>query len=209
MPNVRFTKKTGYAPTSSFWRWRDINRQLSRQEDGAVAEEFAERVSELRDELDDLLKAGLSLGAEDALATLAEEDMTNFCIIVDLAEAVAIPGVEPLSEEQQRELLVFLDREPWHSLAIDNDIVVALALLDKVGATHTNRSVYEAAPGLLDLLGSVLSRVNREQLLRFTGEYEVLAERDHLQFPAELVEVLNVLVKAATQRLGVPPITLR
>ena len=55
----------------------------------------------------------------------------------------------------------------------------------------------------------MLERVNREQLMRFVGEFEVLAQRDHLQFPAEIVDVMNVLVASATQRLGMPPVSVR
>lgn len=51
--------------------------------------------------------------------------MGDFCIMVDLAQAVAIPGVEPLGKDTVEHLREFLETEPWHSLLVDNDVTVA------------------------------------------------------------------------------------
>ncbi len=204
MPRIKFTKNHDSSGLR-FWTWRDLNRKLqaARSEDETQAEEFTQRANEVREEVQFLLGAGLSEGAEQALNSLAEEDMTDFCILVDLAEPLDLPGVTPLPEETRRHLHQFLDQEPWHSLAIDNDITVALALLDSVGATTTNRPWYEYAPHLVELVARLMDQVNKEQFLRFVGEYNALAERDNLHLPQELPQVFESLVHGAAQRLGV------
>ena len=130
--------------------------------------------------------------------------MTDFCIMVDLAEPIDIPDVEPLSEDVRKQLHNFLDGEPWHSLVVDNDIIVTLASLDAVGANASNRPWYEQAPHLVELMARLLDDVNKEQLIRLVGEYNALAERDHLHLPAELATVFESLVHNACQRLGLP-----
>ncbi len=204
MPRIKFTKNHA-SERLHFWTWRDLNRKLhsARGEDEAQAEEFSQRANEVREEVQFLLGAGLSEGAEQALNSLAEEDMSDFCILVDLAEPIEIPGVTPLPEETRKHLHQFLDQEPWHSLAIDNDITVALALLDEVGATVTNRPWYEYAPHLVSLVARLMDDVNKEQLMRFVGEYNALAERDNLHLPQELPQVFESLVHGAANRLGV------
>ena len=205
MPNIHFSKNHN---TSSlrFWTWRDLNRRIHtvKSDEENQAEEFAERAAEIRENLAFLLGAGLSEGAEVALNSLAEGDMNDFCIMVDLAEPVEISGVEPLSEDIRKHLHNFLDKEPWRSLVIDHDITVALACLDEVGANATNVPWYEAAPHLVELMARVLDQANKEQLIRFVGEYNALAERDQLHLPAQLVGIFDELVHAATQRLGMP-----
>jgi len=205
MPNIRF-RKNHHSSSVRFWTWRELNRRLhaAQQEDDDQAQAFADRAQEVREEIVFLLGAGLSEGAEQSLNSLAEEDMTDFCIMVDLAEPVAIPGVEPLDEDTRKHLHNFLDQEPWHSLAVDNDITVALASLDDVGAAASNRPWYEQSPHLVELIARVLDQANKEQLLRFVGEYNALAERDQLHLPNELATVLESLVHTATQRLGIP-----
>ena len=135
MPNIRFTKNH-HSSSVRFWTWREFNRkmQAAKEEDEAQAEEFSTRAAEVREQLDFLLSAGLSEGAEEALNAMAEGDMTDFCIMVDLAEPIDIPDVEPLSEDVRKQLHNFLDGEPWHSLVVDNDITVTLASLDAIGA---------------------------------------------------------------------------
>ncbi len=203
MPRIKFTKNHD-SSGMRFWTWRDLNRKLqaARSEDETQAEQFSERANEVREEVQFLLGAGLSEGAEQALNSLAEEDMTDFCILVDLAEPVDLPGVTALPEDTRRHLHQFLDQEPWHSLVIDNDITVALALLDSVGATNTNRPWYEYAPHLVELVARLMDQVNKEQLLRFVGEYNALAERDNLHLPQELPQVFESLVHGAANRLG-------
>jgi len=205
MPNIKFTKK--HKPESlRFWSWRALNRRVqnAKAADEAHAEAFAERAQEMRNELEFLLSAGLSEGAEQSLNALAEEDMSDFCIMVDLAEPIDIPGVTPLAEQTRKHLHNFLDGEPWHSLAIDNDITVALASLDAIGASESERPWYDEAPHLIEMIARLLDQVNKEQLLRLVGEYNVLAARDNLQLPKELGATFEALVHSATQRLGIP-----
>lgn len=205
MPNIRFTKNH-HSSSLRFWTWREFNRkmQAAREDDDTQAQEFAERAEEVREQLNFLLSAGLSEGAEMSLNALAEGDMTDFCIMVDLAEPIEIPGVAPLAEDIRKQLHNFLDGEPWHSLVIDNDIVVTLASLDAIGANATNRPWYEQAPHLVEHMARLLDAVNKEQLIRLVGEYNALAERDHLHLPQELATVFESLVHNACQRLGMP-----
>ena len=53
-------------------------------------------------------------------------------------------------------------------------------------------------------MARLTNQVNKEQLIRLAGEYNALAERDHLHLPAELGTVFETLVQAATERLGMP-----
>lgn len=209
MANIQFTKNHD-SSSMRFWTWRELNRrvQTAKKDDQERATEFSERAQEVRDEVEFLLGAGLSEGAEQALNSLAEEDMTDFCIMVDLAEPIEIPDVVALDNDTRNHLHNFLDKEPWHSLAIDNDITVALASLDDIGATSTNRPWYQHAPHLVELMARLLDQVNKEQLIRFVGEYNALAERDHLHLPGELSDVFESLVHSSTQRLGMPMQTI-
>src|SRR5262244_2079597 len=99
-------------------KWRE-SRTLA-VEDRALAEEFASRASDLRSQVSFLLSGGLTEGAIEALGALAEEDMVDFCILVDLAAGIPIGGIEPLDAETRLHLTEFLDEEPWRSLAVDN-----------------------------------------------------------------------------------------
>lgn len=204
MAKVRFTNSRRHSPR--FWSWRELNRRIhvAQERDAEQMEEFADRAQTVRSEVEFLLSHGLSEGAADALTTLAEEDMVDFCIMVDLAEPISIPDVEPLQEGTRQHLQNFLDSEPWHSLAIDNDITVALALLDSVGAQPTNAPWYRYAPGMFDLISHVLNEANKEQLVRFMGEYDVLASRDHLVFSDEVTGLLETLLDQASHRVGLP-----
>ncbi len=210
MPNIKFTKLHHQTSDLHFWTWRGLNRQLefAKRSDEAQASEFCERALAIRDQVEFLLGGGLSEGAETALSALAEQDMVDFCIMVDLAEPIQIPKVTPLPKATRKQLALFLDKEPWHSLSVDNDITVAIALLDKIGAQPTNQPWYRYAPGLMDFSAQLLDQVNKEQLLRLVGEYNVLAERDHLQLQEDVMGVMDVLIKQAAQRLGIPVPTL-
>ncbi len=204
MPKITFNKNHD-SEHLRFWTWRDYNRKLaiSKAYDDEQAKMFAERAGELREEVEFLLGGGLSQGAETALNSLAEEDMADFCILVDLAEPLAIPGVEPLEDETRKHLHRFLDAEPWHSLVVDNDITVALALLDSVGSMRTNRPWYDYAPHLVEVIARVLDNGNTEQLKRFVGEYNTLADRDHLHLPDEVPQIFETLVHNACQQHGI------
>ena len=112
-----------------FWTWRDnIHQRLAstQREDEAHHAAFVARAYELRDEIEFLARNGLNEGAEESLGTLAEQDMADFCIMVDLSADVEIEGVAKLTHETRQHLQEFLDSEPWHSLTVDTDLTVAL-----------------------------------------------------------------------------------
>ena len=208
MPKIEFTPK--HVATPNLWRWREVNRRLAStaETDRRQQTEFSERAAEVRSDLEFLLGAGLSSGAEESLAAVAEGDMVDFCIMVDLAEPIDIPGVEPLPKVVRASLQRFLAEEPWRSLIVDHDITVAVALLDSIGAEVADAPWYRHTPGLFDLLSHVLTGVNHEQLLRFVGEYNALAERDHLSFSDDVFGLLQTLVQQATKRLGIADVEL-
>ena len=95
-------------------KWRES--KLLAIDDDALADQFAARAAEVRSQVEFLLGGGLTEGAEAALGALAEEDMVDFCIMVDLAGGVTIGGLEPLDPQTQLHLSEFLDQEPWRSL---------------------------------------------------------------------------------------------
>ena len=204
MPKITFSKNH-HSEHMRFWTWREQNRKATaaRERDEEHARMFAERAAELREEVEFLLAGGLSEGAEQALNALAEEDMSDFCILVDLAEPVSMPDVEPLAELTRQHLHQFLDAEPWHSLVVDNDITVALGLLDRVGSEATNRPWYDYSPHLIEVIARVMDNANSEQLQRFVAEFNVLANRDHLNLPDEVPELFRTLLHSASQRLGI------
>jgi hypothetical protein len=76
-------------------KWRE--GQVRAREDRALAERFAARALEVREEVEFLLAGGLTEGAEVALGAFAEEDLVDFSIMVDLAASVPIEGVPPLA----------------------------------------------------------------------------------------------------------------
>ena len=116
-----------------FFNWR-LNVHDSHQVagDAEVSDAFAQRAGEVRESVEFVLDNGLNEGAEEALGSLAEQDMGDFCIMVDLAQGVAIPEVEPLRKDTAEHLVEFLETEPWHSLLVDNDVTVAIAMLEDV-----------------------------------------------------------------------------
>ncbi len=180
-------------------KWRESQNLV---EDEAIAAHFAERAAEVRREIEFLLTAGLTEGAEEALAAFAEGDMVDFSIMVDLASHVAIDGVEPLPGETRLHLEEFLDEEPWHSLAIDLDITVVLAMIEDVLA-HEGRW-YETSPKLTLTLATLMDRVDREQFQRTEAEIQALINR-HEVSDATTIEIINSLVHVGAQRLGVRP----
>ena len=153
-------------------KWRETRARA--EADAEVAERFRTRAAEVRDEVNFLLASGLNEGAVEALAAFAEEDMVDFSIMVDLA-AEAIKEVEPLNETTREHLAEFLDEEPWHSLAIDLDITVVLAMIEDV-LQHSGRW-YESSPRLPVTLAVLMDRVNLEQFRRFEAEWLLHAAR--------------------------------
>jgi hypothetical protein len=188
----------------SFWTWRDLTHQQA-NEDGETAAAFAERAAELRDELEFLLNGGLSEGAEEALGALAEQDMSDFCIMVDLSQEKDLPGVEALAPDTRETLQKFLDHEPWHSLMVDTDLTVALAMYEDLAIREDNLPWYEVSPNLVRITARVLDQANAEQVRRFAGELQALHQRTALELPAEVAELVRNLVATAAHRVGIEP----
>lgn len=183
--------------------WRDFHRRMNiaTPEDVEQARQFAERAGEVRAEVAFLLQRGLTQGAATALGALAEQDMLDFGILLDLAEPVSIPEVEPLDNETRRHLAEFLDDEPWHSLAVDTDVAVALGILKAVAASQA--PWFEASPEVVRVVASAMARASAEQLQRFAGE--VNARFAAAELPAELTGMLRYVVRSAAERLGTRP----
>jgi len=183
-------------------RWRE-SRALA-LEDQALAEAFSLRAAEVHAQVTFLLSQGFSEGANESLAALAEGDMVDFCVMVDLVGAVKIPDVAPLDESTRRHLEEFLDQEPWHSLAVDNDITVTLATIEDLLERMTNGEPwYHVSPLLPATLASLMDRVDREQFIRFAGE---LTNRQlQVRNAAEQLGFLNEIITAGAHRVGVRP----
>ena len=173
-------------------------------EDRALAEQFAARAAEVRSEVDFLLSGGLTEGASEALAALAEEDMVDFCIIVDLAGGVEIGGVAPLDPETRLHLTAFLDQEPWRSLAVDNDITIALAMIEECLIHSDQAPWYRTSPQLPVTLADLMDRVDREQYARFAGELDAKLNR-HPAAAADAIAVIREIVRAGARRVGAHP----
>ena len=189
-----------------FWRWRDLHREqvAAHAEDAELAEAFRLRVLELKESVEFLLNGGLNDGAVEALGAIAEQDMADFCILMDLADphiADRYGGVEATS---QQALAQFMQLEPWRSLAVDNDLTIALALLDEVSSLHVDRPWYTHAPTLAAVTGRALDAADADQIARFVGEFNALAERDGLQLPDGFEAVLDSQLTQAANRLGLP-----
>ena len=193
-----------------FWTWRDdLHRRLAatRQEDAAHRAAFAGRAAELASEVAFVLGNGLNEGAVQALEALAEQDMADFCIMVDLAAAVAIDDVPPLDAETRLHLAEFLDNEPWHSLMVDHDLTVAVAMVEAVVAAGA--AWYETSPNLVRVTARMLDQANAEQVQRFVGELNALGEATDTRIPDDAAEILDYIVGAAARRLGIEPPRLR
>jgi hypothetical protein len=187
-----------------FWTWRDLTHQQIAH-DASDATAFAERAGELRDEMEFLLSGGLSEGAEEALGTLAEQDMSDFCTMVDLSQEIDLPGVTPLAATTREHLAKFLDHEPWHSLMVDTDLTVALAMYENLAIREDNLPWYDISPNLVRITARVLDQANAEHLQRFAGELQVLHDRHAGELPQEVAELVRYLVDSAARRLGIEP----
>jgi hypothetical protein len=184
-------------------KWRE-SRALA-VEDRDLAEEFAARAADLRSQVSFLLSGGLTEGATEVLGTLAEEDMVDFCILVDLAAGVAITGTTPLDAETRLHLTEFLDEEPWRSLAVDNDITIALATIEDMLLKSNETPWYRTAPQLPVTLANLMARVNREQYIRFAGELEARL-RQHRGHTSDGIVIVREIVRAGARRVGVHPL---
>lgn len=191
-----------------FWAWRDsLHQRLSttHAEDAAHHDAFVARAQELRDEIEFLARNGLNEGAEEALGTLAEQDMADFCIMVDLAADVSMEGVDPLDAETRLHLTEFLDNEPWHSLAVDTDMTVALAMIEDVAVGTEGRPWYEVSPDLMRVTARVLDQANAEQVRRFAAELNALHDASGTSVPADAAEIIGYIVEQAAARVGLRP----
>lgn len=186
-------------------KWRE-SRTLA-TDDRALSESFSERAAELRSQVSFLLGGGLTDGAVEALGALAEEDMVDFCIMVDLAGAIDITDVAPLDAETRLHLSEFLDREPWRSLAVDNDMTVVLAMIEDILLQSTSAPWYRVSPQLPVTLANLMDRVDREQYLRFAAELEGLLQR-HPGPAAGGVGVVLEIVRIGARRVGAHPLDL-
>ncbi len=191
-----------------FWTWRDSLHQrlaATHEEDASHHAAFVARARELREEIEFLARNGLNEGAEEALGTLAEQDMADFCIMVDLAADVSIDGVTPLDAETRLHLAEFLDNEPWHSLMVDTDMTVALAMIEDVAASAEGRAWYEVSPNLMRVTARVLDQANAEQVRRFAGELNALHAAGGASVPGDAAEIIGYIVAQAAGRLGLRP----
>ena len=187
--------------------WRDylsVRPDLVRGD----VEYFCSRAQELRDLVVRVLSGGLSEGAEQSLGDMCEADMTDFCILIDLAAQVNIPDVEALPDDVAAALTLFVDQEPWRSLAIDNDITVCLTMLRAYGEDSAAQIWHMGDPHILRSISRVFEGVNKEQLGRLAGEINHLAEEGHVDFDVELMALIVACAERAAARLGVAPLPI-
>ena len=191
-----------------FSNWRLNVHDRPGAADTAISDAFAQRAAEVRESVEFVLNNGLNEGAEMSLGTLAEEDMSDFCIMVDLAQGLAIPGVEPLGKDTAEHLREFLETEPWHSLLVDNDVTVAIAMLEDVAVRADEGPWYRVCPNMVRVMAAVLDEVNAEQMQRLVGEIEALHEHTGVRLPDDVLALVANLVHSNANRLGVRPPSL-
>lgn len=172
------------------------------------AEYFCSRAEELRDLVGRVLQSGLSEGAEQALGDLAEEDMVDFCILVDLANEVDIPGVTSLEHEDAAKLRQFLATEPWRALIVDTEINVCLAMLRSYGESEAETIWHMGDPHMLKTISRAFEAADREQLGRFVAEINRIAARPAVRFDTELMALMTAGAERAAERLGIQPPSL-
>jgi hypothetical protein len=199
MPSIR---PRPVAKLLAWRRWREARRQGV---DDELRDQFVRRALEVRDQVLFLLAGGLSEGAEEALAAIAEQDMLDFDLLVDLSAGVPIDGVPPLPDGVRSALEVFLGREPWRSLAIDHDITVVLAMIETVAFDPQRRPWYESAPHLYRVLAEVMDRVNGEQCARVIGEFAARQSEDGFQLPADTARHIDEVLRSGAARVGARP----
>lgn len=206
MAKIHFQNRNQHTESQRYWIWRDLKRQLQnlKQSNNEIQREFSRQAQNVRERIEFLVRFNPG-GYEEALSALAEQDMTNFCLMVDLAAGVRLKEVEPLTKEHQQRLARFLAKEPWASLAVDNEISIALALLDSIGAPDSDTALARLPKGILDVLESVLENVNHEQYQRFLYELERLSVRNSLRLPREAARAFSAQLEHAAARLGVKP----
>ena len=192
-----------------FFNWRlSVHDHSAADADAALSDAFSRRAVEVRESVEFVLNNGLNEGAETALGTVAEEDMGDFCIMVDLAQNVAIPGVEPLGKNAAEHLREFLETEPWHSLLVDNDVTVAIAMLEDVSVRSDEGPWYRVCPNMVRVMAAVLDEVNAEQMQRLMGEIGALQDRTGVRLPDDVLGLVENLVHTNANRLGIRPPSL-
>ncbi len=184
--------------------WRDY-LHVRRDRVRGDADYYLARASEIRDIIIDVLGAGLSEGAEQALGDLAEEDMVDFNILVDLSNEVDIPGVEALEHEDAAKLRQFLAEDPWRSLCADTEINVCLAMLRSYGESEDETIWHMGDPHMLRSISTAFDAANNEQMGRFVAEINNLARRPNIRFDNELTAIIIAGAESAAARLGVHP----
>ena len=190
----------------AFFKWRlDAIDQHQQRDDQQLLESFASRAQEIADSVRFVLQSGLSGGAEESLGAMAEQDMGDFCIMVDLAQGVPLPGVSALDKDTSEHLREFLDHEPWHSLLVDNDITVGIAMLEDVASRADEGPWYQVCPNMARVVAAVLDQANAEQLQRFAGEIEALGKRNEVALPRDAAAIIENLVHSNAERLGIKP----
>lgn len=193
-----------------FFKWRlDASDRQGAEDDADQLESFAARAREVRDGVNFVLQNGLNEGAEEALSAMAEQDMGDFCVMVDLAQGIPLPGVDALDEDTSEHLREFLDHEPWHSLMVDNDVTVAIAMLEDVAARAVEGPWYRVSPNMARVVAAVLDQANSEQLQRLVGEVNALSERTGVHLPSDAALIVENLVHSNAERLGVRPPDVR
>ncbi len=183
-------------------KWRES--KMRAVADHSIAEEFAARAGEVRSQVSFLLSGGLTDGAIEALGALAEEDMVNFCIMVDLAGGVEISGVAAPDPQTRLHLTEFLDREPWRALSVDNDITIALAMIEDVLSQPDLAPWHRTSPQLPVTLANLMDRVDREQYVRFASELEARLQR-YPSHAADGVAMIREIMRVGARRVGAHP----
>lgn len=184
--------------------WRDY-LHLRRDKVRGDAEAYCDRAQEIRELVAKTLSGGLTDAASYALGDLAEGDIVDFCVMVDLANGVEIPDVEPLDDDTREWLMQWRETEPWRALTVDTDINVCLAMLRAHGQEPDEIIWHMGDPHLLRTISQVFEQVDREQYARFVVEINVLVTSHKYNFDSELLALLNVASDNAAHRIGVEP----
>ncbi|MEQ8693039.1 MAG: hypothetical protein RIC89_19670 [Pseudomonadales bacterium] len=184
--------------------WHDFLHVRQDKVRGDV-EYFCMRAGELAELVKGMLSAGYSASAEQVLGDLSEGDMVDFAILVDLADGVDIPDVEPLPASVRDLLQRFLHNDPWRALVVDTNIIVCLAMLRSYGHTDEDSIWYHSEPHLVRSLSKAFEGVDREQFNRLVAEINALSEDPNTSFDAELIGMATVSAELAAERLGLKP----
>ncbi len=182
--------------------WRDFVH-LRQDHVRGDADSYCTRAAELRELVTRTLSGGLNEASEEILADIAGDDIVDFCILVDFANDVDIPDVDPLDEDTREWLSRWVENDPWRSLAIDTDISVCVAMLRAYGKNEQETIWHMSDPHLLRSISRVFDAVDREQYLHFVGEINALHEAAAVSFDSELIALTTASAERAAERLGI------